>query len=147
MREKQASHGGRETNAILVSPFYMPSILSPIRILVVENETFIRLDVVEVLRVAGFNVAEAVNADEGIKMLEADPDIRLMFTDIEMPGAMNGLELAATVRERWPPIKIIAASGRFKLQASDLPAGALFFLKPYETSQIIDAVRGLTAVA
>ncbi|MGP9813188.1 response regulator [Rhodopseudomonas sp. NSM] len=122
----------------------MASINRPIRVLVVEDEVFIRMDVVDFLRAAGVDVVEAISAAEGIQMLERDPDIRLMFTDIDMPGAMNGLKLAAAVRERWPPIKIIATSGHFKLQAGDLPADALFFLKPYQPAQIIDAIRQLT---
>ncbi|ABD05208.1 response regulator receiver domain protein [Rhodopseudomonas palustris HaA2] len=125
----------------------MASIHPPIRVLVVEDEMFIRMDVVEFLRAAGVDVVEAISAAEGIRLLERDPDIRLMFTDIDMPGAMNGLKLAAAVRERWPPIKIIATSGHFKLQAGDLPPDALFFLKPYQPAEIIDAVRRLTYAA
>lgn len=125
----------------------MASINPSIRVLVVEDEMFIRMDVVEFLRAAGVDVVEAISAAEGIQMLERDPDIRLMFTDIDMPGAMNGLKLAAAVRERWPPIKIIATSGHFRLQAGDLPADALFFLKPYQPAQIINAIRQLTNAA
>lgn len=122
----------------------MPLIPTPIRILVVEDETFIRMDVVETLSAAGFETLEATNADEAIQMLENHREIRLVFTDIDMPGMMNGLKLAAAVRDRWPPVKIIATSGHFKLQDGDLPADARFFPKPYEATQIIDAVRELT---
>ena len=125
----------------------MPSNPPRIRILVVEDETFIRMDVVEMLVEAGFDVVEAVSADEGIRTLERDPDIRLMFTDIDMPGAMNGLKLAAAVRERWPPIRIIATSGQFRLQDGDLPPDARFFVKPCQPAQIIDAIRELTGGA
>ena len=124
----------------------MPSITAPIRVLVVEDETFTRMDVVEMLRAAGFDILEAINADEAIQMLERDPAIRLIFTDIDMPGSMNGLKLAAVIRERWPPVKIIATSGHFKVQAGDLPADARFFPKPYQPAQIISAVRELTSV-
>lgn len=130
---------------IIVSPHFMSN-PPRIRILVVEDETFIRMDVVEMLIEAGFDVVEAVSADEGIRTLERDPDIRLMFTDIDMPGAMNGLKLAAAVRERWPPIRIIATSGQFKLQG-DLPPDARFFVKPCQPAQIIDAIRELTSGA
>ena len=98
------------------------------------------------LRAAGFDILEAINADEAIQMLERDPAIRLIFTDIDMPGSMNGLKLAAVIRERWPPVKIIATSGHFKVQAGDLPADARFFPKPYQPAQIISAVRELTSV-
>ena len=125
----------------------MHSITPPIRILVVEDETFIRMDAVETLRAAGFDIIEAANADEAIQMLEHHSDIRLIFTDIDMPGSMNGLKLAAAVRDRWPPVRIIATSGHFKVQASDLPADARFISKPYQPAQIIDAVRELTRAA
>jgi two-component system, response regulator PdtaR len=118
----------------------------PIRVLVVEDEAFIRMDVVDVLRAAGFEVLEATNAEEAIQMLECNSDVRLVFTDIDMPGSMNGLKLAAAVRNRWPPVRIIATSGHVKIRAGDLPAGALFFSKPYQPLQIIDAIRELTSV-
>src|SRR4051794_18640125 len=91
--------------------YVMHLVTPPIRILVVEDETFIRFDAGDMLRAAGFDVLEAVNADEAILMLERHSDIRLVFTDIDMPGSMNGLKLAAAVRDRWPPVKIIATSG------------------------------------
>lgn len=118
-----------------------------IQILVVEDETFLRLDTVEILQDAGFDVVEAVSADEAILMLVRYPDIRLVFTDIDMPGSMNGLLLAAAVRNRWPPIKIIATSGHFKVQLDDLPADAKFFTKPYQPIEIVSAVRELTSHA
>ena len=125
----------------------MLSIASPIRILVVEDETFIRMDLVEILGAAGFDILEAVNADEAVQMLERHSDIRLVFTDIDMPGSMNGLKLAAAVRDRWPPVRIIATSGHFKVQAGDLPADARFIAKPYQPAQIISAVRELISTA
>jgi CheY-like chemotaxis protein len=116
------------------------------RILVVEDETFIRMDVVEMLRAAGFHVLEATNAYEAIQMLERNSDVRVIFTDIDMPGSMNGLKLAAAVRDRWPPVSIIATSGHFEIQAGDLPADARFIPKPYQSAQIISAIRELTSV-
>jgi two-component system, response regulator PdtaR len=118
---------------------------STIRILVVEDETFIRMDVVDVLRAAGFEVLEAPDAGEAIQMLERNSDVRLVFTDIDMPGSMNGLKLAAAVRDRWPPVRIIATSGHVKIRAGDLPADARFIAKPYQSVQIIDAIRELTS--
>jgi CheY-like chemotaxis protein len=72
----------------------MHSITTPVRILVVEDEAFVRMDAVEILRAARFDILEAANADEAIQMLERHSDIRLIFTDIDMPGSMNGLKLA-----------------------------------------------------
>lgn len=120
-------------------------IASSIRVLVVEDEMFTRMDVVEILREAGFDILEATNADEAIQMLERNSDIRLIFTDIDMPGSMNGLKLAAAVRDRWPPVMIIATSGHFKIKDGDLPADARFIPKPYQPAQIISAIRELTS--
>lgn len=125
----------------------MPLTNSLIRILVVEDETFTRMDVVEILRAAGFDIVEAANADQAIRMLERNSGIHLVFTDIDMPGSMNGLKLAAAVRDRWPPVRIIATSGHFKIQLGDLPAGARFISKPYQPAQIISAIRELTSAA
>ena len=147
MRELTSTYRAPDTSANLMSSHYMLSIASPIRILVVEDETFIRMDVVEMLDAAGFDILEAANADEAIQMLERHSDIRLVFTDIDMPGSMNGLKLAAAVRDRWPPVRIIATSGHFKVQAGDLPADARFIAKPYQAAQIISAVRELVSTA
>lgn len=123
----------------------MPLIRSPIRVLVVEDETFTRIDAVEMLGEAGFDTVEAANADEAIQILERDPNIRPIFTDIDMPGSMNGLKLAAAVRERWPPVRIVATSGHFNVQAGDLPSDARFITKPYQPVQIVNAIRELLA--
>lgn len=125
----------------------MHPIATPIRILVVEDETFVRMDAVEILRAAGFDILEAANADEAIQILERHSDIRLVFTDIDMPGSMNGLKLSAAVRDRWPPVRIIATSGHFKIKDGDLPADARFIPKPYQPAQIINAVHELTHAA
>jgi CheY-like chemotaxis protein len=98
-------------------------------VLVVEDETLIRELVAEELEDAGYTVVIANDADQAIAILEARQDIRLVFTDIDMPGSMNGLKLAAAVRDRWPPVHIIITSG--KLRPLEIPANALFIPKPY----------------
>jgi CheY-like chemotaxis protein len=125
----------------------MPLITALIRVLVVEDETFIRMDVVDMLRAAGFDILEAANADEAIRLLECNSDVRLIFTDIDMPGSMNGLKLSAAVRDRWPPVRIIATSGHFKIQAGDLPLDARFIPKPYQPREIISVIHELTSAA
>jgi two-component system, response regulator PdtaR len=75
---------------------------------------------------AGFDVVEAGNADEAIAILEARPDIHVVFTDIQMPRSMDGLKLAEFVRGRWPPIKIAATSGLVSVGKDDLPEGSRF---------------------
>ena len=113
-------------------------------VLIVEDEFLIRMDAVDLIKSAGFDVAEAQNADEAISILEARPDITVVFTDVQMPGSMDGLKLAAAVRDRWPPIKIVATSGLSKINGDDLPAGSRFLPKPYKASQIIGTLRELT---
>ena len=80
-------------------------------ILVVEDELLIRMNAVEMIEEA-FEVVEAGNAEEAIVILEGRLDVAVVFTDIQMPGSMDGLKLAAVVRLRWPPIKIVATSGQ-----------------------------------
>ena len=86
--------------------------------LIVEDEFLLRMDAAEAIGAAGFEVIEAANADEAIEVLEARPDITVVFTDIQMPGSMDGLKLARAVRGRWPPIKIIATSGHLHVSES-----------------------------
>ena len=99
-------------------------------VLVVEDETLLRWHAVAMIEDAGFDVIEAGNAAEAISVLEARTDIRVIFTDIQMPGSIDGLRLAHLVRNRWPPIKIIATSGQLRLRDYELPEGGRFLPKP-----------------
>jgi two-component system, response regulator PdtaR len=110
-------------------------------VLIVEDEPLVRLGAVKMIEEAGFLVIEAANADEAIRILESRTDIRAVFTDINMPGSMDGLKLAHAVRNRWPPIKIIVTSGRDQLTEQDLPEGGRFFAKPYDPIEITDTLR------
>lgn len=110
-------------------------------VLIVEDEPMVRLCAVETIEEAGFEVIEAANADEAIRILESRRDIRVVFTDVHMPGSMDGLKLAHAVRDRWPPIKIIVTSGRERVAAQDLPAGGRFFAKPYDPGEIKETLR------
>jgi CheY-like chemotaxis protein len=96
---------------------------------------------VKVIEDAGFEVIEAANADEAIRILENRKDIRVVFTDIQMPGSIDGLKLAHAVRHRWPPIKIIMTSGHEPVAEHDLPEGGRFFAKPYDPTEICEALR------
>jgi len=95
-------------------------------VLIVEDEWLLRVDAVDMIAAAGFDVIEASNADEAIKILEQRRDIAVVFTDIQMPGSMDGLKLARAVRGRWPPIKIVATSGLVHVTETDLPEGGRF---------------------
>lgn len=94
---------------------------------------------VEELKGAGFDVVPAENADHAIAILEARQDIHLLFTDVDMPGSMDGLRLAAAVRDRWPPVHIIITSG--KVRPPEIPANALFIAKPYLGRSLVAAMR------
>ena len=110
-------------------------------VLIVEDEPLVRQFALQTIEDAGFEVIEAANADEAIQILESRTDIRVVFTDVHMPGSMDGLKLAHAVRNRWPPIKIIVTSGREFLMEQDLPEGGRFFAKPYNLFQIKYALR------
>jgi CheY-like chemotaxis protein len=95
------------------------------------------------LRDAGFTVLEASNADDAIVALETHPEVNILFTDIDMPGSMDGLKLSAAVRKRWPPVQIIVTSGHMKVRQEDLPEAGRFFSKPYDFSTLISTMRAL----
>src|SRR3984885_1308208 len=113
-------------------------------VLIVEDEFLLRIDAADIIAAAGFDVVEAENADRAIEILEARRDIAVVFTDIQMPGSMDGLKLARAVRGRWPPIKIIATSGRLHFSETDLPEGGRFLPKPYSPAQVTGVLRELT---
>ena len=112
-------------------------------VLIVEDEALIRIDAIDAIEAAGFDVIEAADADQAIAILEQRSDIGLIFTDVQMPGSMDGLKLAHFVKDRWPPIKIVATSGHAKISESDLPAGSRFLSKPYAAEDIANAVGQL----
>ncbi len=112
-------------------------------VLVVEDEFLLRMDAVDMIVAAGFEAVEATDADAAIEILETRNDIAVIFTDIQMPGSMDGLKLARAVRGRWPPIKIIATSG-VHVGETDLPEGGRFLPKPYNSDQITGMLRQLT---
>lgn len=116
-----------------------------IAVLVVEDEPIIRMDVVDQLEEGGFQVFEAPDADRAIKILEANPAIRVLFTDVDMPGSMDGLKLAAAVRDRWPPIRIVVASGLRKVNLDALPGDSRFFSKPYNVNEIAATMRSMVS--
>lgn len=110
-------------------------------VLVVEDEPLLRLMALDLVEDAGIEAVGAANADEAISILESRRDIRVVFTDIDMPGSMDGLRLAAAIRDRWPPIRIIVTSGHRKVGTDDLPDEAVFFAKPYDFGMITAQLR------
>lgn len=112
-----------------------------ITVLVVEDEPLVRMDISDQLQDFGFDVLEAENAAEAIDMLAMNSSIQVIFTDVDMPGEMDGLKFAAAVRDRWPPIKIIVTSGHRQVSMRDLPTASRFFGKPYRAEKVAAAVR------
>ena len=110
-------------------------------VLVVEDEVLVRLMIAEELRSAGFQVIEASDADEALAVLANIADVSVIFSDIRMPGSMDGLELAKKVRADFPKIRIVLASGNLAAVASVDHDG--FFLKPYEANEIINLIKTL----
>jgi CheY-like chemotaxis protein len=115
----------------------------PAVVLVVEDEMLLRMRAVDMVEDAGFTSIEAVDADEAVAILESRSDIALVFTDIQMPGSMDGLKLAELVHDRWPPIRIILVSGQLKPANIDIPAGSRFFRKPLEAEVMMAQMRSM----
>lgn len=109
--------------------------------LIVEDEAFIRYDLVDFFEEAGFAVFDAENADEAMLLMAANPTIRVVLTDVQMPGSMDGVRLAHFIRERYPPTLLLIASGGVKLVPGDLPIGALFIPKPFDPHALLRTIR------
>lgn len=112
-------------------------------VLVVEDEALIRMGAAELIRDLGFEVLEAVDANHAVSLLESVPDITVVFTDVEMPGSMDGLLLAAVVRDRWPPIALLVTSGKVHPASSDMPTGTQFMSKPYSPLELKERLHSL----
>jgi CheY-like chemotaxis protein len=105
-------------------------------VLVVEDESLVRMYAVDVLQEAGYEVLEAGNAQQALAQLDARPDIEVMFTDINMPGDMDGFALAREVHKRRPGIHLILTSGRMRLDRASIPEIKAFVPKPYTAEKL-----------
>ena len=112
-------------------------------VLVVEDEMVLRMRAVDIVEDAGFTAIEAVSADEALSILESRSDISLLFSDIQMPGTIDGLKLAHAVHDRWPSIKIILVSGQVKPSDLEKPAESSFFGKPLDVTQVIAQLQNM----
>ena len=112
-------------------------------VLVVEDEMVLRMRAVDIVEDAGFTAIEATNADQAISVLEARSDISLLFSDIQMPGSIDGLKLAHAVHERWPNIKIILVSGQIHPSENEKPENSRFFGKPIDSRQMIAELQDM----
>ena len=121
--------------------------VSLLNVLVVEDEMFLRMRALDMVEDAGYTPIEAVDADEAFAILVSRSDIALLFTDIQMPGSMDGLQLAHIVHERWPLIKIILVSGQLKLSSIHIPRDSRFFGKPLVSGQMIAEMQNMIGLA
>jgi CheY-like chemotaxis protein len=112
-------------------------------VLIVEDEALIRMNARQMLEDAGYEVLDSCDADEAIRILESRNDIRAVFTDITMPGSMDGWKLAHAIRGRWPPIHLIVTSGLKVPDGGILPTNGRFIPKPYSDEQLTAAFREL----
>ena len=103
-------------------------------ILVVEDDELLRLRAADLLEAHGFAVIKAENDDEALKVLEQRKDVRLLFTDIQMPGALDGMDLARQVHARWPHVLLVITSGQKVPTCAEIPDDGRFVAKPYRAS-------------
>ncbi|MET3414467.1 response regulator [Methylobacterium sp. 1030] len=113
-------------------------------VLVVEDEPLQRMDAVDLVEGLGFEAVEATSAADAVLILTNRPDIRVVLTDIDMPNGYDGMKLAATIRDRWPPIEIIIVSGRRMPRPEEMPKRGVFFAKPYKRREVEATLRRLT---
>ena len=114
-------------------------------ILVVEDEPLLRMAAVDMIEDAGFDVVAAADATEAVAILERRLDIRIVFSDIDMPRGMDGMKLAALIRKRWPPIQIILTSGYTTVETVKMPPNSVFFPKPYVEEKVIETLHCMAA--
>ena len=112
-------------------------------VLIVEDEFLVRVFAVDIAEEAGFSAVEAADADEAIRVLQNRPDIRVVLADIDLPGYLDGLELAQAIRHRWPPIQVVVTSGMMRPAADELPERSHFVPKPYDFSRLANLLREL----
>ncbi|HEX5184875.1 MAG TPA: response regulator [Allosphingosinicella sp.] len=117
--------------------------VNPRIVLVVDDEVFARLFAVQIFLDQGYIVLEAADAAEGLEMLEANDDVGLLFTDISMPGAMDGLGLIDQVRRERPEIAFVVTSGLVVPPGDQLPDSVRFLAKPYTAHALMNAIREL----
>ncbi|HTT82561.1 MAG TPA: response regulator [Rhizomicrobium sp.] len=114
-------------------------------VLVVEDEFLIRMNTVNMVEEAGYDTLEAGNADQAMEILERHPEVAILFTDINMPGSINGLQLAEAETEHWPHVRVVLTSGRYLLRDEGLPDDGRFILKPFDGAEVAKVLHSLAA--
>lgn len=116
-----------------------------IAVLVVEDEALVRMSIVAELENNDMEVFEAADAHQAIKVLAGNPVVDVIFTDVDMPGDLDGIELARVVKERYPPIQVIVTSGHRNVRPTDLPQDGLFIAKPYMSDRVIETILAMAS--
>jgi len=116
-------------------------------ILVVDDEELLRLHAADLLEENGYSVVEAANAQAALKALETRPEVRLLFTGIQMPGPIDGMELARLVHERWPHILLVITSGRERPNQTEIPDDGRFIVKPYRAAELLEQVNEMLPIS
>jgi two-component system, response regulator PdtaR len=116
-------------------------------ILVVEDDALLRMAASGLLEESGFGVVEAANADAALKVLDTRDDVRLLFTDIQMPGSCDGMDLARQVHVRWPNILLVITSGQVKPAEAEIPDHGHFIGKPYRANELLGEVNEMISKA
>ncbi|MEI5688895.1 MULTISPECIES: response regulator [Sphingomonas] len=112
-------------------------------ILIVEDEALVRFDLVDFFTLAGWRVFEADHAEAAIAILDSHKEIRVVLTDVQMPGSMDGVKLAHYVRERFPPTVLFVVSGNAPIPQSELPARTTFLPKPFDPHRLLRQIEGM----
>jgi two-component system, response regulator PdtaR len=116
-------------------------------VLLVEDEPLVRLTHVDILREADFWVLEAENADEAFEILKQRPDIKVVLTDVNMPGSLDGFEFARLVRQGWPDVGVMVISGKTASGPGDLPPGTVFAPKPVRPAALVEQIERMIDTA
>ena len=109
-------------------------------VLIVEDDALLRMHTVDFIEAAGYRVLEAADTDQAIALIEAHPEVRVVLTDIDLPGSMDGLRMAAAIRDRWPPIELIVTSGAAEPRPEQIPARGIFIPKPVDPTRVLQAI-------
>ncbi|NJR79506.1 response regulator [Sphingomonas sp. 36D10-4-7] len=116
-------------------------------VLIIEDEPILRLDAIDMVERAGFEAVETTSVEDAIGILERRTDIRIVFIDLDMPRGVRGIEIAAAIRNRWPPIEIVLTAASFAKADLDLPVRAEFYAKPILHAEVVAAMRRMAAHA
>ena len=113
-------------------------------ILIVEDEAIVRFELVDLFEEEGYRVYAAASADEAIALLDKHGEVRVVLTDIEMPGSMDGLKLAHYIRNRFPPTLLLVASGRVSVPRDEMPTHSAYLAKPFDPTKVLRTIAEMT---